>query len=200
MACPSCAVPAQLVVVVVAILLAAPKLSHVQPLRHIDISFNMSGRTVVITGGNSGVGLEAARDFAGRGASVTLTSRSLERAAATAASLPNSVGMALDLTDPASVRAFATAFRAALGDMRLDVLILNAGMVYGPDFRGPYATAFPGGRVDTMIAANHLGHFLLLQELLGLVEASGTRVVFVSSISHHLATRLPRRARSLLHR
>ena len=58
----------------------------------------------------------------------------------------------------------------------------------GPDYSGPFTTTFPGGAVETMFAANHLGHFSLLTSLLPKITKSGTRVVFVSSIAHHLAT------------
>jgi NAD(P)-dependent dehydrogenase (short-subunit alcohol dehydrogenase family) len=179
---------AQLLVAIVAMLFAAPRLSSVQPLPPINTSYSMVGQTVVLTGGTSGVGLEAAKDFASRGASVIITGRSLGRTSDVAKSLPNTKGLALDLTDATSVKAFAAAVKSTIGSKRLNVLVLNAGMVYGPDYTGPFATSYPGGQADTMIAANHLGHFLMLQEFMGLLVKSGTRVVFVSSISHHLAT------------
>lgn len=174
--------------VVLAVLIAAPRFSRVKALT-IDITRSMKGQTVVITGGTSGVGLAAAKDFSRRGASVIVTGRSPARSSAIAYTLQNATGLSLDLTDVTSVDAFAAAVRAVLGQKKLDVLVLNAGMVYGPgDYAGPFVTRYPGGIVDTMMAANHLGHFLLLQHLHDLIVASGTRVVFVSSISHHLAT------------
>ena len=92
----------------------------------------------------------------------------------------------LDLTDPESISTFTSKMKKL---PKLDVLVLNAGMMYGPDFTGPFQTSnFPGGTVDTMIASNHLGSFNVLHDLLSTLETHGTRVVFVSSISHHLGT------------
>lgn len=173
-------------VLVIAIVLVAPWLSSTQPLTS-PASAALTGKLVVVTGSTSGVGLEAARNFASRGAKLIITSRSSSRATAVAADLPGSghVGLPLDLSSFSSVSNFSSVLNS-LG--KIDVLVLNAGMVYGPDFTGPYTTSYPGGKVDTMIASNHLGHYKLLKDTFDLIVTSGTRVVFVSSISHHLGT------------
>lgn len=188
-----CKVFFQCFVVILAVLFAAPKLSSVQP---ITVSMNQdrfAGKRIIITGGTAGVGLEAAKYFVEHGAQVIVTSRSLSRASAVAEDISLSSpgrahGLALDLTDVASVHAFSKSALANLGTDNLDILVLNAGMIYGPDYAGPFTTSYPGGNVETMFAANHLGHFLILQEFFPEIVQSNTRVIFVSSISHHLAT------------
>jgi NAD(P)-dependent dehydrogenase (short-subunit alcohol dehydrogenase family) len=179
-----------ILIVVVAVLLAAPRLSSIKPLPPDSFAplESFSGRTVVVTGGTAGVGLEAARTLARNGAKLIVTGRAAKRAVAAAASLPGSdhTGLGLDLTSPSSIDAFTAAIRSSVE--KLDVLVLNAGMVYGMDFTGPYTVSFPNGKVDNMVASNHLGHFQLLQNLSDLIVKSSTRVVIVSSISHYWGT------------
>ena len=155
-------------VLVIAIVLVAPWLSSTQPLTS-PTSPALTGKLVVVTGSTSGVGLEAARNFAGRGAKLIITSRSSSRASAVAADLPGNghVGHALDLSSFSSVSNFSSVLNS-LG--KIDVLVLNAGTVYGPDFTGPFTTSsYPGGKVDTMIASNHLGHYKLLKDTFDLI-------------------------------
>jgi protochlorophyllide reductase len=93
---------------------------------------------VLITGGSSGVGMQAAKIMADKGADVIVTARKLERANAAANDIHESAfGYALDLSDMASVRTFAFDIQSALKGRQLDVLVLNAGMVYGPEFEVP---------------------------------------------------------------
>jgi NAD(P)-dependent dehydrogenase (short-subunit alcohol dehydrogenase family) len=178
------------------LLAAAPRVSRVQPLTRDAVAavgaLELDGRVAVVTGGTQGVGLEAARLLAERGAVLVVTGRSQQRADAAAASLPaprgqKHEGVALDLAVPALVRACATALARL---KRIDVLILNAGLTYGPEFLGPFRSSgwADGQEQDTMVASNHLGHALLLRLLMPQIEQSASRVVFVSSISHHLAT------------
>lgn len=141
----------------------------------------LSGRTVLITGANSGLGFEAARNLAARGARVILACRA-EAAAERASSAirvesPQAdvrVGL-LDVSSLQSVRRFA-AFVAERFDA-LDVLINNAGIMATPQARS--ADGF-----ELQLATNHLGHFALTGLLLPLLEKrSGSRVVAVSSIA-----------------
>jgi NAD(P)-dependent dehydrogenase (short-subunit alcohol dehydrogenase family) len=140
------------------------------------------GRTVLITGGNSGIGLATATRLADAGAHVVLTSRDPDRGAAAVATIREQTGstqvdaMVLDLADPASIRSFAAAFLDRYD--RLDVLINNAGLV-----QGEHTTTTHG--VETTWATNHLGPFLLTDLLLDrLRESAPARIVNVASLAH----------------
>ena len=145
---------------------------------------DQTGRVAVITGANSGIGLEAARVLVAKGAHVVLACRnpakatdaeSLLRAETPEASLEV---MALDVSRLASVRAFAEAFRAT--HSRLDVLCNNAGVMALP----PSLTE---DGFDLQMATNHFGHFALTGLLLDLLKSSGpSRVVNVSSGMHRI--------------
>ncbi|WP_299957251.1 oxidoreductase [uncultured Modestobacter sp.] len=127
-------------------------------------------RTAVVTGANSGLGLETARALAAAGARVVLAVRDLDRGARAAADLPGEVEVRrLDLADLASVREFAAAWS---GD--LDVLVNNAGIMHVP--AGRTADGF-----ELQFGTNHLGHFALTALLLPHVT---DRVVTVSSMLH----------------
>ncbi|CCH89376.1 Short-chain dehydrogenase/reductase SDR [Modestobacter italicus] len=129
-----------------------------------------TGRTVVVTGGNSGLGLATARALAAAGARVVLAVRDPTRGEQAAAGLPGQVEVRrLDLADLASVRAFAQAWT---GD--LDVLVANAGIMAVPEART--ADGF-----ELQFGTNHLGHFALTNLLLPHVT---DRVVTVSSGLH----------------
>ncbi|SDK60345.1 oxidoreductase [Streptomyces indicus] len=145
---------------------------------------DQSGRTAVVTGANSGIGLAAARELARRGARVVLACRSEARGkeaeARIAAEVPDAdvEFRALDLADLSSVREFAGAF----ADGRLDLLVNNAGVM-----ALPYAKTVDG--FETQFGVNHLGHFVLTGLLLPrLLAAPGeARVVTVSSGMHFLS-------------
>jgi NAD(P)-dependent dehydrogenase (short-subunit alcohol dehydrogenase family) len=129
-----------------------------------------TGRTVVVTGGNSGLGLETARAFGAAGARVVLAVRDTSRGDQAAAGLPGQVEVRrLDLADLGSVRAFADGWT---GD--LDVLVANAGIMAVPEART--ADGF-----ELQFGTNHLGHFALTNLLLPHVT---DRVVTVSSGLH----------------
>ncbi len=141
---------------------------------------DLTGRTILITGANSGIGWEAARILAERGAHVVLAARSEAKAAdavtrlrAERSDLELSTQI-LDLADLASVRTAATAIRER--HSRLDALVNNAGVM-----ALPYRTTADG--FEMQIGTNHLGHFALTAELLPLVEAANGRVVTVSSMA-----------------
>jgi len=133
---------------------------------------DQSGRTVVITGANSGIGLAAARGLARAGARVVLAVRDLERGRAAAAGVPGAVEVRrLDLADLASIRGFDEAWSEPV-----DVLVNNAGVM-----------AVPEGRTqdgfETQIGTNHLGHFALTGLLLDRIR---DRVVTISSGAHRM--------------
>ncbi len=131
---------------------------------------DLTGRTIVVTGANSGIGLETARAFAAAGAHVVLAVRDLVRGEAAAASLVGSTEVRrLDLADLASVRAFADHV-----DGEVDVLVNNAGAL-APPF-GLTADGF-----ELQLGINHLGHFALTNLLLPKITG---RVVTVASTAH----------------
>ncbi|MDT0390897.1 oxidoreductase [Streptomyces dubilierae] len=135
---------------------------------------SQDGRTVIITGANSGIGLETTRAFARAGARVIMAVRDVERARATAAPLPDAAELRpLDLADLASVRAFAASV-----DHPCDILINNAGVANVPLSRT--ADGF-----ETHFGTNHLGHFALTNLLLPRIT---DRVVTLASNAHKSAS------------
>ena len=139
---------------------------------------DQQGRTVVITGANSGIGFETAKALAARGASVVLACRDRDKAAAAAAAIPGSnvSTVGLDLASIASVRRTAEEIRSR--HPRLDLLISNAGLMMPP--LGRTAEGF-----ELQIGVNHLGHFALTGLLLDLLlDTPGSRIVTVSSSAH----------------
>jgi len=140
---------------------------------------DQTGRIAIVTGANTGIGLETARMLAERGAEVILACRSLEKGEAARAKIaagnpPGKVTVeALDLSDLDSVAAFAKRFSAA--HERLDLLINNAGVMVPP--LGRTKQGF-----ELQFGTNHLGHFALTAHLLPLLErTSDARIVVVSS-------------------
>ena len=133
---------------------------------------DMTGRTVVVTGANSGLGAIAARELAGAGARVVLAVRDTKRGEAAAATMPGDTEVrALDLADLSSVRAFADGW-----DGPLDVLINNAGVMAIPERRT--ADGF-----EMQFGTNHLGPFALTNLLLPRIT---DRVVTVASDAHRI--------------
>ena len=143
---------------------------------------NMQGKVVLLTGGNTGIGKATAIALARLGAQVTITSRSPEKGQAALAEIRRESGndsvqcLRLDLASLAGVRAFAAEFSA--GHPRLDVLINNAGLILSE--RSETVDGF-----ETTFGVNHLGHFVLTQELLPLLKRSApARIVVLSSDAH----------------
>ena len=133
---------------------------------------DLKGRTIVVTGANSGIGLAAARAFAARGAHVVLAVRTIEKGENAADTIDGSTEVrGLDLSDLSSVRAFADAWK---GD--LDILVNNAGIMAVPMSR-----TIDG--FESQIGTNHLGHFALTNLLLPQIT---DRVVTVSSGAHRI--------------
>ncbi len=141
---------------------------------------DLDGRTICITGANTGIGRDTARALARRGARLILVNRSRERSAEVIADLDgmgaDSTFVACDLADLDSVR---TAADTVLGlDEPIHVLVNNAGVA---GQRGETAQGF-----ELAFGINHLGHFLFTGLLLDRLRASGpARVVCVSSDSHY---------------
>lgn len=146
---------------------------------------DQSGRLVVITGGNSGIGLEAAKVFAQKGADVLIATRSAEKGETAVAEIKQGATSGasvwreqLDLASFASVREFAAARKA---DGRpIDTLIANAGIMLVP------ARIVTEDGFELQFQTNFLGHYLLTAELLDLLRAgTAPRYVSIGSVAIH---------------
>ncbi len=139
---------------------------------------DLSGRTVVVTGGNSGIGFHAAKELAAHGAAVVLACRNQERGEAAAARMAGRVRVAhLDLASMTSVREFGELWTGPL-----HILINNAGVMAPPKL------AMTEDGFERQFGTNHLGHFVLTGLLLPALISSRGRVVTVASIAHHGGT------------
>lgn len=140
---------------------------------------DLGGKTIMITGGNTGIGLETTKTLAAAGATVVVGARDIEKAKRNLQGIANVELAALDLADPLSIDAFATRFLAT--GRALDILINNAGIMWVPlrrDSRG----------IESQLATNYLGHFHLTAKLFpALCKTGGARVVNVSSQGHQFA-------------
>ena len=146
---------------------------------------DLSGKVIVVTGANSGVGFEAAKVFAQNGAKTILACRNRGRAENALRDIESEVPgaaaevMILDLASLDSVHHFADAFKARYE--QLDVLVNNAGIMMVP-----YGRTEEG--FELQFGTNHLGHFALTGLLLGrILQTPGARVVTVSSSAHRWA-------------
>ncbi|MGX6646651.1 oxidoreductase [Maricaulaceae bacterium MS644] len=140
---------------------------------------DLAGKTVVITGGYSGIGLEAAKALASAGARLIVPGRSPDKARAALAGLDAAV-VELDLGEPDSIKAGAEAIRAEAG-AGIDILINNAGIMAGPLRRNSKGW-------ESQFATNHLGHFALFAHIKDLLlKKQGSRVVALSSLAHRIS-------------
>ncbi len=139
---------------------------------------DLSGKTYLVTGANSGLGLETVRVLAARGGRVLALARSEEKAAeALASANANGAAIACELSDPASVRASAAAVLEH--GVAIDAIICNAGVMALPEARTTLG-------LDLQFLTNHVGHFMLVTGTLEALAKDG-RVVVVSSGAHHMA-------------
>jgi NAD(P)-dependent dehydrogenase (short-subunit alcohol dehydrogenase family) len=144
---------------------------------------SLTGRVALVTGANSGLGLETARALAGAGAHVILVARTAEKASAAQANIRASFPeasletVAMNLASQASIKAAASA--VAKKHPALDILVNNAGVM-----------ALPEGRTEdgyeTQLGVDHLGHWTLTAVLLpSLLKADAARVVTVTSMARY---------------
>lgn len=138
----------------------------------VSAGLDLAGRHILVTGCNSGLGLETCRVLALRGATVIGAARTLEKAEAAVGPMGGR-GVACELSEPASVRAAV----ASLGNgPPLDAIVCNAGIMALPERQVMHG-------VELQLFTNHVGHFILVTGLLPrLVE--GGRVVVLSSAAH----------------
>ena len=140
---------------------------------------DLTGKTAVVTGGYSGIGVETVRAFHSAGAQVVVPARDMAKAKTSLADMPDVGVEIMDLFDPESIDAFAERFMR--DNEKLHILINNAGIMAPPlvrDARG----------YESQFATNHLGHFQLTCRLWpALIAAEGARVVALSSYGHRRA-------------
>jgi NAD(P)-dependent dehydrogenase (short-subunit alcohol dehydrogenase family) len=145
---------------------------------------DQAGKKIIITGANSGLGLETARILAKHGADVIMACRSLERANRAKADIERQHPQAtidvleLDLGNLASISNFVSEYKKR--HAKLDILINNAGLMMPP-----YGQTDDG--FELQMGCNHLGHFALSAQLIALLTQSDMgRVITLSSIGHKL--------------
>jgi NAD(P)-dependent dehydrogenase (short-subunit alcohol dehydrogenase family) len=146
----------------------------------VTAGLDLHGKTIVVTGCNSGIGLETMRVLALRGAHVIGTARTIERGREACASVQgNATPVVLELSDFDSVVACAQEIRA-LG-APIDALVCNAGMLLMNELQQVDG-------LEIQFVVNHLGHFILTNRLLDRVTAAPQgRVVVVGSVAHRQA-------------
>jgi len=140
---------------------------------------DLTGKNVIVTGGNTGIGLETTKVLAAAGATVIVPARDIEKAKKNLMGIPNVELEAVNLIDPLSIDAFSEKFLAS--GRPLHLLINNAGIMWVPlqrDSRG----------IESQLATNYLGQFQLTARLWpALKKANGARVINVSSYGHQMA-------------
>ncbi|KAJ1103705.1 hypothetical protein NDU88_001126 [Pleurodeles waltl] len=144
----------------------------------------LHGKVVIITGANTGIGKETARDLAHRGARVIIACRDVSKGEAAASEIRAETGneqvvvCKLDLADTKSIREFAE--NILKEEQHIHLLINNAGVMMAP-----YSKTVDG--FEMQLGVNHFGHFLLTYLLLDTLKKSApARIVNVSSLAHHL--------------
>ena len=141
---------------------------------------DLAGKTAIVTGGYSGIGLETVRALVGAGVDVIVPARSREKAETNLAEIDGDVRVGdMDLGDIGSVTRFADEMTGSLE--KLDLLINNAGIMANPETR-----VGPGW--ESQFGTNHMGHFALTLGLMPLLEKTpGARVVALSSTAHKVS-------------
>ncbi|WP_207655703.1 oxidoreductase [Vallitalea okinawensis] len=149
--------------------------------RFTDI-LSLKGKTILVTGGNSGLGYESVKMLASKHATVILASRSLERGVKAKANILNDIPnasievMRLDLGSLQSIKQFAEAFK--LKYKQLNILLNNAGIM-----NAPYGKTSDG--FEQQIGINHLGHYALTGHLFEVLKQTPqSRIVNISSLMH----------------
>jgi len=146
----------------------------------VSAGLSLAGKTMLVTGCNSGLGLETMRVLALRGAHVFGTARTLDKAKGACESVAGHTSpLACELAEPSSVRACVNAVKQQ--DGTLDAIICNAGIMALPRLQKTYG-------YELQFFTNHIGHFLLVTGLLERLSDTG-RVVMLSSAAHAGAPR-----------
>jgi len=140
---------------------------------------DLTGKIAIVTGGNTGIGLETTKVLAAAGATVIVPARDIEKARKNLEGIPKAEIEIMDLLKPETIDAFAEKFLAS--GRPLHLLINNAGIMWVPlkrDSRG----------FESQLSTNYFGQFQLVARLWpALKNANGARVINVSSLGHHMA-------------
>lgn len=138
---------------------------------------DLSGKRYLLTGSNSGIGLEMAKVLASRGATVLALARTRDKAEQVCAALATpGIAIECELSEPASVLTCVRTVQEM--DLTLDGIIANAGIMALPGLQQKYD-------LELQFLTNHLGHFILVNGLLDRLSSSG-RVVILSSSAHRM--------------
>ena len=146
---------------------------------------NLTGKRILVTGASAGIGVETARALVAHGAHVVGAARDLDKARSATEAVRDAAArsggslelIALDLASLASVRAAADALNTAA--QPFDVVIANAGVMMPP--KGETTDGF-----ETQFGTNHLGHFVFVNRIAGLMKP-GSRLVNLSSVGHRFS-------------
>ena len=147
----------------------------------IDDIEDLSGKNIVVTGANSGIGFETSKVLASKGAKIIMAVRSIDRGVKAKEDIlsvfPNSDidVLKLDLMDSLSIKHFTDKYLTKYD--KIDILLNNAGIM-----TVPYGSTKDG--FEQQIGVNHLGHFALTGLLLDMLKKSNARIVNVASIAH----------------
>lgn len=140
---------------------------------------DLTGKTAIVTGGNTGIGLETAKTLAAAGAEVIVPARDTEKAKKNLQGIAHITVASMDLMDPNSIDAFADIFLAS--GKPLHLLINNAGIMWVPLRRNKQG-------IESQLATNYLAQFQLTARLwTALQKADGARVINLSSQGHHFS-------------
>ena len=142
------------------------------------VGIDLSGKTIIVTGGHSGIGLETTKILAEAGATIIVGARDIEKATQALSDVKNVSIIKLDLSEPLSVDEFTNEYRKSFD--RCDILINNAGIMATPLLRNSLG-------YEMQFATNHLGHFQLTAKLWNELRKSGARVICLSSLGHRFS-------------
>lgn len=140
---------------------------------------DLKGKIIIVTGGNTGIGLETVKTLSNAGATIIVPARDSEKAKKNLQGIANVEMEEMDLSDPASIDSFAEKFLSS--GRPLHLLINNAGIMFVPLRRDANGN-------ESQLATNYLSVFRLTAKLWEpLKKANGARVINVSSLGHHFA-------------
>ena len=139
---------------------------------------DLHGKTIIVTGGHSGIGLETTRILSEAGATIIVGARDVAKAKQIVSAIKNVRVIELDLSEPASVNKFSNEYLKLFDSC--DILINNAGIMATPLLRNSLG-------YEMQFATNHLGHFQLTHNLWNVLCKSKARVISLSSLGHRFS-------------